>query len=163
MSKIVPYSEGTWFAVPLRTGGFGAGRVVRANAKSGILVGYFFGPKLDQVPSLHSVEHTQPGTAILIAQFGHLGLAKGSWTVIGSAPLDRDLWPVPQFVRRDLLNGKVSKVTYSPDDPAQEIANQPASDSEAEHLPKDGILGHGAVEIKLAKLLEERAPVGQLQ
>ena len=163
MSKIVPYSEGTWFAVPLRTGGFGVGRVVRAKAKSPILLGYFFGPKLDHVPSFHSVEHTQPETAILIAHFGYLGLAKGTWPIIGSSPLDRDQWPLPQFVRRDLLTGEVAKITYSPDDPGHEITLQSASEFAVQQLPKDGTLGHGAVEIKLGKLLEESAPAGQLQ
>jgi hypothetical protein len=163
MSKIAPYGEGTWFAVPLRAGGFGLGRIVRAKAKSPILVGYFFVPKLYQVPSLSTVEHTQPETAILIAHFGDLGLATGTWTVIGASPMDRDVWPHPQFIRRDLLTGKVAKVTYSPDDPGREIAFQPASEFEVQHLPKDGTLGHGAVEMKLSKLLEEIAPAGRLQ
>jgi len=163
MSKVAQYRDGTWFAVPLRTGGFAVGRIVRQSAKSGILVGYFFGPRLDGIPSLSSVENIQPGTAILIAQFGHLGLGKGSWPVIGSSVLDHDQWPVPKFLRRDLLSGKMYKVTYSSDDPAEEIDIQLLAGSEPENLPKDGILGHGAVEIKLGKLLEDGARVGRPQ
>jgi len=41
------YSEGDWFAVPLRGGGFAAGVIARAMPrKEGVLLGYFFGPRL---------------------------------------------------------------------------------------------------------------------
>jgi hypothetical protein len=160
MTKVLQYGEGTWFAVPLRTGGFGVGRIVRANAKAGIHLGYFFGLRLDQIPTLRSLENMQPSEAILIARFGHFGLRKGTWPIIGSSVLARDQWRVPQFVRRDLLNGRLYKVTYSADDPAEEIDIQPISSSEAVHLPEDGTFGHGAIEIRLAKLLANPKPEG---
>ena len=127
--------------MPLRSGGFAVGRIIRANAKAGILLGYFFGPRLDAVPELREVQHLQAETAVLVGHFGHLGLAKGSWPIIGSAALDRDEWPVPRFVRRDALSGKAYTVTYNADDPAEEISIQPTSVDDLDHLPKDGFQG----------------------
>jgi hypothetical protein len=89
-----------------------------------------------------------------VARFGHLGLARGSWNHISSSQLRRHEWPVPRFVRRDLLTGKTSTIIYG-DDPAEEISTEPSSAGDADRLPRDGLLGHGAVEIVLTKILSE--------
>ncbi|WP_425308290.1 Imm26 family immunity protein [Ammonicoccus fulvus] len=65
--------EGDWFAVPLRKGGYAVGLIARAN-RDGVLLGYFFGPRREAVPSLSDVEELTPDDAIRVGKFGHLGL-----------------------------------------------------------------------------------------
>lgn len=50
----VDYREGECFAVPLRDSGFGAGVIARANPKAAPL-GYFFGPRREQAPTLEEM------------------------------------------------------------------------------------------------------------
>src|SRR5262249_16153212 len=47
----INHAEGECLAIPLRDGGFAIGVVARANA-TGVLLGYFFGPRRDVVPEL---------------------------------------------------------------------------------------------------------------
>ena len=44
------YEEGDWFAVPLQNGGYSLGLVARADGEGGVL-GYFFGPRREQLPT----------------------------------------------------------------------------------------------------------------
>ena len=50
------YAAGDWFAVPLREGGFAVGVVALAQA-DGVLRGYLFGLKREDMPQLIDVEH----------------------------------------------------------------------------------------------------------
>jgi Immunity protein 26 len=152
--KRVSYAEGDWFAVPLRTNGFAVGRVARANHKAGVSLGYFFGPKLGSVPTRGQVEFLRPNSAILVRRFSHLGLLTGRWPRISSPKLKRAEWPVPRFLRQDPITGKSYTVTYS-DNGITESSLERSSPSDPDLLPKDGVLGDGAVEIVLTKLLDE--------
>jgi hypothetical protein len=117
-----------------------------------ILLGYFFGPKLGAIPSPDHVLRLTPSEAVRVMRFGYLGLATGQWPRICSSELNQVEWPVLPFIRRDLISGKAYTVTYS-DDIAEETSIRPATTEEVDHLPKDGLSGHGAVEIVLTKLL----------
>jgi hypothetical protein len=64
----VRYGEGDWFAVPLDEGGFCVGVVARAN-RSGVLLGYFFGPKRLDVPTLAELTALKAGDAVLVGAF----------------------------------------------------------------------------------------------
>ena len=151
--KKLPYKEGDWFAVPLRSTGYAIGLIARTNCK-GIGIGYFFGPKSDSVPSLGLANAKAPSDALLVAKFGDLGLLEGRWKVLGRLQSwKRQDWPIPVFVRTDLISGVYHKVVYSEDNLLTEIELLPCSAKEASELPKDGTSGDGAVELKLTKLL----------
>src|ERR1700736_2791876 len=100
----LPYSEGSVFLVPLKTGGFARGVVARAPKRAGkVLLGYFFGPR---VPSTNDalLSDLDPANAVLRIRFGDLHLIDGTWAIVGRVPnWDRSDWPMPDFVRRELL------------------------------------------------------------
>ena len=145
------YSEGDWFAVPLRNGGYAAGVVARS-ATGGILLGYFFGPRRGSIPTVNEVAQVDAKDAVLVERFGDLGIIQHDWPIIGPTPnWNRDCWPVPRFVRKDPISGDPYIVEYS--DSLREICSKKASQSIAIALPQDGLAGYGAVEIQLTKLL----------
>ena len=147
------YREGTWFAIPLRDGGFGVGVAARVSRRGGVL-GYFFGPRRLTVPSLAEVEGLTSDQAILVELFGDLGLIQGRWPIIGRAPSwDRQRWPMPVFGRFEDLTGRAFRVEYDEDNLPAIVREVPASREEVERLPKDGVSGAGFLEKVLTKLL----------
>lgn len=150
--KHLPYSEGSVFLVPLRKGGYALGVIARCDAKGGVLLGYFFGPRLAS-PDAAALADLDPTDAILRIRFGALGLRNGEWTVLGMAPnWNRSEWPIPDFARRDPLGRmKSRRIHYSDGDPSLIEAECPIEDDSG--LTTDSLSGYGAVEIKLTKLL----------
>ncbi|WP_187271856.1 immunity 26/phosphotriesterase HocA family protein [Aeromicrobium terrae] len=147
------YQEGDWFAVPLQWNGFGLGLVARAN-RSGVLLGYFFGPRRDVVAELSDVQLLTSKDAILVGKFGHLGLKGGEWPIVGRiAGWDRRDWPMPEFVRYEELTGRSFKVVYDDGNPNKRLREEEIQPGVAEQRPKDGLMGAGFVEIILTKLL----------
>lgn len=150
----LPYEEGTWFAVPLRTGGYGIGLIARAAKKGAVLLGYFFGPRRDAVPPLDEVSSMRPEEAICVFRFGDLGLINEEWSIIGRPSMwDRRCWPMPYFVRSDELSGRAWSVEYADDDP-NEVVSEKLITSGSYDLERDAVLGAGAVELVLTKLLD---------
>ena len=93
------YSEGTWFAVPLRSGGFGVGVAARTTKKGPVILAYLFGPRRESVPTLPEVVGLNPSAAVKVARIGDLSLIKGEWPILGrSLKWQRDNWPVVQCV-----------------------------------------------------------------
>jgi Immunity protein 26 len=153
MARSTTYREGDWFVVPLREGGSAIGLVARAN-RDGVLLGYFFGPKRLSVPTLADVQGLRPEDATLVAVFGHLGLTKGTWQVLGRVDgWDRGAWAMPIFVRYEELTGRFFKVRYDDDDPNRVIGEEEVPPGAAEQLPEDGAYGAGAIERRLTRLL----------
>lgn len=151
------YREGDWFAVPLDEGGFAVGLVARANP-GGVLLGYFFGPRRKEVPSLEELADLEPSQAGLVAMFGHLGLKGGTWPIIGrSASWRRSDWPMPVFVRYEELTGRLFRVVYKDDDPNEVIGEEQIESVGKEEYPKDGLLGARAAEKVLTALLRRTA------
>lgn len=149
----LPYSEGSWFAVPLRRGGFAVGVVARMDGTGGMM-GYFFGPKRDEAPRLLDVRSLNVNNAVLCKMAGDLGLLKGFWPVLGRADdWNRADWPVPNFARKDAVSGQWIRVTY--DEDTLEVVREVHCDaSEGESLPYDSLAGYGAIEIRLTTLLD---------
>ena len=148
----VNYREGDWFAVPLREGGYAVGVVARANPKAALL-GYFFGPRRVDLPSLDDVADLKPDEAVLVGKFGHLGLTKGTWPILGRLEdWDRAEWSMPLFVRYEELTGLSFRVLYD-DDPNKLIREEQAAPGEGEQGPKDGSMGEGFAEKVLTSLL----------
>lgn len=147
------YTVGDWFAVPLREGGFAVGVVARAQA-DGVLLGYFFGPKRAEVPELTELAHLTAAGAVLVSKFGHLGLLKKKWPILGRTDeWDPQAWPMPAFVRFEELTGRSFRVIYADDDPNRLLREEQIPAGTAEQGPKDGLLGAGATEIALTSLL----------
>jgi Immunity protein 26 len=147
------YIVGDWFAVPLRDGGFAVGVVARASA-GGVLLGYFFGPKLVSVPSLDHVAGLAAADAVFVCRFGHLGLRQGEWPLLGGLKgWEPSAWPMPVFVRYEELSGRSLRVFYEDQDPNRLARQQLAPSGEFEQRPTDEMFGAGAVELKLTELL----------
>jgi hypothetical protein len=147
----LPYKEGTFFLVPLGTGGYARGVIARAGRKGKVLVGYFFRPRIESKEIARS-DDLKPEGADLVARFGDLGLIKGTWPIIGTVPnWHRSKWPMPDFVRRELLTDRIWLVRFSDDDPVR-IEKEVQIDSSL-HLPAASLYGAEALEIELSKLL----------
>ncbi|HEY1111332.1 MAG TPA: immunity 26/phosphotriesterase HocA family protein [Opitutaceae bacterium] len=148
----LPYSEGTVFLVPLRNDGYARGVVARSSGLGKVLLGYFFGPRLLSANDI-AVRDLDPANAILRVRFGDLGLITGEWPIRGRIPnWDRLQWPMPDFVRKDLLGRrKPLIVRYSDTDPSHIVSETPITDDTT--LTADSMSGYGAVEIRLTKLL----------
>ena len=155
---VLPYAEGTWFAVPLRTGGFGVGIVARVNAdeSGGIVVAYCFGPRLSSLPRPEDLGSLEPKDAVLVCRCGDLGLREGTWPILGAGQrMPAKTWPMPTFVRVNPLSGRSYKVRYSDDDLQCVTAEEPVSLDETHSMPRDGLFGAGAVEIALTNAIEK--------
>jgi hypothetical protein len=147
-----PYREGSWFALPLEYGGYAVGRVARRSS-NGKIIAYLFGPLRTAIPTLEEVEPSKPEEAVKIWQVGDLGLLDGSWPIIGdSINWERNEWPIPNFIRRGLLNRVAWRVTYSDDDPSEAISQERIA-FETSDLEPDGLYGAGATEGALAEVL----------
>lgn len=149
----VSYSEGTFFAIPLRNGGFGVGLIARATSEGGVILVYLFGPRRAAVPAVDEVIDLQPSSAVKVARIGDLNLIRGKWPVIGrSLNWRRQLWGMPKFVRIDELSHRAWSVQYSDDDPNRVLSEEPVP-FDSSGLERDSVFGAGAVEIALTKLL----------
>lgn len=155
MMKRLPYCEGTWFAVPLRKGGYAIGVVTRATRTGRVLLAYFFGPKHEDVPSLTDAAGIRPKDAVRRLQIGDLGLMNGKWKILGELPgWNRQSWPSPSFLRRDELSKRAWLSTYSDTDPNMLEREEPVP-YETSIPEMDGLYGFGAVELLLTKLLDK--------
>jgi hypothetical protein len=142
--------------VPLNNGGFARGVIARARPKGRLLLGYFFGPRIEgpNEVSLLDLDPTQP---LIRLTFGDLGLNNGTWPIVGTVPdWDRTKWPMPNFVRRDPISQRAWLVEYSDQDPSVLIAEYPTEYDSP--LLTDSTYGCGAVEIELTQLLGCAAP-----
>lgn len=144
--------EGTWFAVPLRSKGFAVGVVARTSPGGGIVLAYFFGKKWDRPPTLGEIKGLHPEEALRVLRVGDLGLIDRTWPVLGRDPdWRRGEWPVPPFARKDDLSRRAWRVHYSDRDANLVESETPISyDTNVE---RDAVLGAGAAEIVLTKLL----------
>lgn len=148
----LPYRDGTWFAVPLRTSGYGLGLVARHDGRGGV-IGYFFNAHHDKVPLLASVSGTRPADAMLVLRFGDLGLIDNEWPILGELDGWRpEEWPMPVFGRRD-MSGRAYRVIYSADNLGGPVREEQITDDECNKLPSDGLDGAGSVELVLTELL----------
>lgn len=153
MPRRLPYSDGDWFAVPLRDGaGYGVGVVARHDRRGGV-IGYFFNLRSEDVPTMDDVTGLHPSDAIRVMRFGDLGLIKGQWPILGKRDdWQADDWPIPAFGRRE-PTGRAFRVIYSSDDLRGPVREEAISDQECDRLPRDALSGAGAVERVLTQLL----------
>lgn len=150
----LPYREGTWFAVPLPSGGFASGVVARSTADGQVVLCYFFGPRRRALPRIADLESSRPSEAVVVLRVGDLGLINGEWRVIGnSSTWRRDEWPIPNFMRADPLSGRAWRVEYSDTDPNEVVREVPIARGGAE-LQRDSVSGYGAAARRVDALLQ---------
>lgn len=153
MKRKVKYSEGTWFAIPLREGGFALGLVARATPKGPQILAYLFGPKRDGMPTLAQTADLRASSAVKVLRAGDLHLLDGRWKVLGeSSDFRREEWPFPRFVRNEEIGRRSWVVEYAEDDPGRVVAEVPVEFGSST-LERDSLYGAGAVEIVLTRLL----------
>jgi hypothetical protein len=153
------YLEGQWFSVPLRRGGFALGIIVRGSYKTKGGLGYFFGPKFSSLPKEIDTWDKKPEDAILIKQFGDLGIKNGRWVMIPSSrPFSRDDWPIPKFGSQSPFHpgmGFVREYKCGVDGALVLVNDTLVDIGMIKSLPVDQISFGGSVEIELTKLLDK--------
>lgn len=152
--KKLPYKVGDVFGIPLDTGGFALGVIARMAPKGKLLLGYFFGIVYQQMPAIGQIPELKKEDAVFVAIFGDLGLIKGYWTIIGPmTPWVVDDWPMPLFIRKDVISNEGLLVKYADDNPSLVVEETSLGHLYPHNLPEDGIYGYGAIEEKMTELL----------
>lgn len=150
--KQLPYTEGTWFAVPDRSGTFAVGVVARTTTKGKVILTYLFNRRSSSLPTIEQCVGLRSEEAALVLRIGDLGLVQGEWPIIGQG---RDWngadWPMPKFIRRDVLSNRAWLVTYADEDPNEVVAEEPWNTADTT-IGRDSLYGAGAVEIALSHL-----------
>lgn len=100
---------GTWFALPLPSGGWALGLVARRGAVEGrrplAIFCYFFGPRVEQPHHFDLSLHRGPTDRILFAQTSERALLNGRWIILGKLDgFTKESWPMPPF-RTDGIGG----------------------------------------------------------
>jgi hypothetical protein len=150
---MLPYKEGTLFAVPLRRGGYAVGVVARTSAQGKIFLAYLFGPARNSVPSPDDV-NPRAQDALRVARIGDLSLIDKTWPIIGQLqPWRREEWPMPPFVRRDDITRKAWLVQYADNDANRVAVEDLMNYQNVSEFERDAVLGAGAAEIVMTKIL----------
>jgi hypothetical protein len=122
--------------------------------REGVLLGYFFGPRRDRVPTLDELSALSASGAVLVERFGDLSILDGTWPLVGHADRwHRGAWPIPVFGRLEELTGRAFKVIYDDGDPNRVLREERIDPSELATVPKDGLSGAVVVEKILTPLL----------
>jgi hypothetical protein len=152
----VNYKEGDWIALPVVDGGgWGLGLVARCKAPA--ILGYFFGPRRSEPPTMADTVGLTHRDALVIGLVGDLGLLKGEWRVIGKQPSwRREDWPIPLFTNED--GPRLYLCTYDEDDPAELLRREPTTPEQAQRIGAIPYVSHGylALSIRLDMKLAER-------
>lgn len=148
------YDVGSIFCVPLREGGYAIGIVARCDHK-GLVFGYFFGPRLKTIPESVEWRDLKAGEAVLIGQFGDIGLKNGDWKLVGSIEQwSPEAWPMPAFCSAHEDENMVTITLYDDSTLDTKSVNTVPRSEETARLPVDRVMGYGAVEIRLTRLLK---------
>lgn len=154
-SSQINYSEGTCFFVPLRDSGFARGIVARLSGK-GKIFAFFFSPRLERSEApFHGVRKQD---SVLSGFCGDLGLLNEEWPIaVEAAVWDRVNWPLPALYREDEYE-KRAWLSYYNDRNLDFIREEPSPfrGDYFEDYPYDRVMGYGAVEIRLTKLLSTK-------
>lgn len=155
VKRNLPYQEGDWFAVPLQSGGYCIGLAARAPG-NGVVLGYFFGLRCEELPKEEHTKGLSRADAILVTLFSDIGLVQGHWPIISQlSQWDQDEWPLPAFGRILEFEGQeiAWRVEYSSADLVNVVRETRTTPEQIRHLPKTGLWGHLALEEYLTKLL----------
>jgi len=150
MKKKLKAANGSVFLVPLPSGGFGIGVLVRADGK-GRAYGVFFGSRVTGADEVEIV-HLNPQGAILRCRFGDHGLHTQSWPIIGSIPdWNESPWNIPRFSRPHDNSGLRYVTEY--DEKLNVVSEDVVPAGSTQGMPEDAQFGSSVVGIKLDELL----------
>jgi len=94
-----------------------------------------------------------PENSVLIGKFGDLELLRGNWKVVGQIQTwQENRWEMRPLARIDEGSGRAWLSIY--DDAFNCIKEDEITVDEARKYPYDRMMGAGAVEIRLTKLLD---------
>lgn len=142
--------NGSIFLVPLPTGGYGVGVLVRSDGK-GRAYGIFFGPRVVGETGV-DIRGLCSENAVVRFRFGDYGLHSKRGPIIGLVSGWKDApWPLPQF-RRPHDNPFLCYVS-SFDDKLNCLAEDIVPASLACDLPEEAQYGSGIIEKKLDDIL----------
>ena len=146
--------EGSWFAIPLPSGGFAVGVLSQLLADK-LPFGYFFGPRLPEAPEKSALANLNPSDAIVRSKFGATEIDKGRWLLLGVLEGWRpESWPTPPHTSGDSGIGMVWRVEYPRNAPKGHSATiQSVPAAVASGLGADIVMGALALEKQLDRLL----------
>lgn len=102
------------------------------------------------VSELPRLESVHCGLRVL----GDLSLVDKTWHLIGQLrSWKRQKWGMPPFVRRDDITKKAWLVQFSDTDANRVASEEAMAYPHASEFERDAVLGAGAAEIRLTKLL----------
>jgi hypothetical protein len=160
--KDVHYGEGDWFAVPLPSGRYAVGRIVRRGeddgAEEGDILAYFFGPRREREPALADVTDLKPASAITSSRCSPYGLTRFNWVLLGQADdYAANPWPMPIFAFYDLFTLRPLLSVPKPDGSFEEDQHLriPCDADDALGRPISGLVNHWGMEDYLDRLLAE--------
>ena len=136
------YQEGDWFAVPLVSNGFALGVVARSKhpRRRSIALGYFFGPELQEIPTLTIAQTLAPGDAILVCRFANDVIRDGAWPIIGRlSSWDRAAWELSEIIVKDILLPMNWSIHLDVEDPSREIGRVRSS-ATVDHRVRAGLV-----------------------
>ncbi|HEU4843464.1 MAG TPA: Imm26 family immunity protein [Burkholderiaceae bacterium] len=149
-----PYHEGSWFAVPLLEGGYGAGLVARLAPSSRVMLAYLFGPRHAHLPPLELLAQLRAEDALRVLRVGDMALASGRWPVLGeTVNWNPAQWPMPAYLRRADALRRAWRVTYNDQDPSRSEREESVP-YDTQGMEADSLYGYGSTELLLSRLLE---------
>jgi hypothetical protein len=152
--RSLPYCVGDVFAFPFDGRGHGVGVVARCAKRGKTLLGYFYGRVFPEIPNRPDVSDLRPQDAILIARFGDLHLFHGKWPIVSRiANWDQREWPMPPFIREELISNRKYLVTYSDVDPSAKVSDVRIGNDVRGYEP-DLLRGADAVVIALTSIID---------
>lgn len=153
------YREGDWFAVPMARSAYAAGLVARRPRRGTVLLGYFFGPQRQTIPTMAELALLTAENVQLVCRIKDSALYRGVWRVLGRRDRwRRKDWPMPAFHRREGLTGRGIRIEYDGDNLTTPVREVPASVPDAS-LPDDVVLDEARVLEALSRILAQERPV----
>ncbi|WP_295913306.1 Imm26 family immunity protein [uncultured Xanthomonas sp.] len=154
--KGVNYKEGSVFSIPLEKNCFSVGVVARVAPQGGVLLAYFFGELYRSLPSLMDVENLKASDASKCWLIGDLALLNCDWPILGGLKeWERVHWPVPVFVREEVISHRAWLVYLSDSNPAA-VEREVLVKEKPIDMGNWSVLGYGFVQFKLKKLFCEK-------
>jgi hypothetical protein len=125
--------------------------MARADRK-GIAFGYFFGQRVFRADQVE-LGDLVPEHAVLRGKFGDRKLIQGKWPIVGVVEeWDASRWSIPPLARVDEVAKRAWVSVY--DDDFRCLEETEVDLSEASRYPYDRMMGAGALEIRLTKVVQ---------
>jgi hypothetical protein len=139
--QTLKFHVGDWCGIPMPENRWVTGRIV--HHQDALIVGYFFGPRRDELPAVEDLKDLSPARADEIRIVSDLGLQNGDWPVLGGHDdFKSSTWIVPAFGKRDWVENRYWRIVYSGGNVLASPDMEPISFQEYLELPQVGLVGH---------------------